>query len=82
MYFIFVKINDKFEYYIEYYFLDFYVVVVQREEWMSFNGVFLLLFFSWKLKKLEVKEEKEVIKVLKKFNIKDKKCVIYNNLKY
>lgn len=81
-YFTPAKTSDKFEYYTEHYSPDPYVAAAQREEWMSSNGVSPSPSLSRKSKKPEVKEEKEVIKVLKKSNIKDKKRVTHNNPKH
>lgn len=58
------------------------MAAAQREEWMSSNGVSPSPSLSRKSKKPEVKEEKEVIKVLKKSNIKDKKRVTHNSPKH
>lgn len=81
-YFTPAKTSDKFEYYTEHYSPDPYVAAAQREEWMGSNGVSPKPSLSRKSKKPEVKGEKEVIKVLKKSNIKDRKRLTPKNLKH
>lgn len=73
-YFTPAKTNEKFDYYTEHYSPDPYVAAAQREEWMSSsNGVSPTPRLSRKSKKPEVKEEKEVVEVLKKSNVRQNK---------